>query len=168
MRGTRGIHTPEEDSLNHKDWLPFTVRFYFYAGSEAIRTIHTIVYDGDAKTDFISGLGLRFDVPLAGEELFNRHVRIAGVDGGMLHEAVQGLTGLRRDPGAKVRSAQAGYLKNVRNPASANANVDAVYYISGGSSTTTSATTVPTTSASITQVTTSPSTTAGVSTTTAT
>ncbi|KAH7134939.1 hypothetical protein B0J11DRAFT_547027 [Dendryphion nanum] len=102
-----GIHQLDgNSSAAHKDWLPFTVRFYLYANSEAIRTVHTIVFDGDAKTDFISGLGIRFDVPLAKEELYNRHVRIAGVDGGLLHEAVQGLTGLRRDPGTSVRSAQ--------------------------------------------------------------
>lgn len=103
----QGIHSAIADSSSSReDWLPFTIRFYLYANSEAIRTIHTIVYDGDASSDFISGLGIRFDVPLAGEELYDRHVRIAGVDGGILHEAVQGITGLRRDPGAAVRSAQ--------------------------------------------------------------
>ena len=103
----QGIHQVAKGNTgNHRDWLPFTVRFYLYANSEAIRVIHTIVYDGDAKTDFISGLGISFDVPLAGEELYDRHVRIAGVDGGLLHEAVQGITGLRRDPGAAIRKAQ--------------------------------------------------------------
>ncbi|KAF2264089.1 hypothetical protein CC78DRAFT_602797 [Lojkania enalia] len=103
----QGIHQEDGDSVaTHKDWLPFTVRFYLYANSEALRIVHTIVYDGDAKTDFISGLGIKFDVPLSKEELFNRHVRIAGVDGGILHEAVQGITGLRRDPGKDVRTAQ--------------------------------------------------------------
>ncbi|KAF1979104.1 hypothetical protein BU23DRAFT_148072 [Bimuria novae-zelandiae CBS 107.79] len=100
----QGIHHAEAGS--HKDWLPFTLRFYLYANSYAIRTIHTIVYDGDSKSDFISGLGIRFDVPLADEELFDRHVRIAGTDGGILHEAVQGITGLRRDPGQEARLAQ--------------------------------------------------------------
>ncbi|KAJ4287695.1 hypothetical protein N0V90_012398 [Kalmusia sp. IMI 367209] len=100
----QGIH--QADSGSHKDWLPFTLRFYLYANSDAIRTVHTIIYDGQAKSDFISGLGLRFDVPLADEELFDRHVRIAGTDGGILHEAVQGITGLRRDPGTAVRTAQ--------------------------------------------------------------
>ncbi|KAF2681231.1 hypothetical protein K458DRAFT_343864 [Lentithecium fluviatile CBS 122367] len=103
----QGIHaTVANSTASHKDWLPFTVRFYLYANSDAIRTIHTFVFDGDSKSDFISALGIRFDVPLSREELYDRHVRIAGVDGGILHEAVQGLTGLRRDPGAAVRSAQ--------------------------------------------------------------
>ena len=100
-----GLHTIA-GSGSHDDWLPFVVRFYLYANSEAIRIIHTIVYDGDSKKDFISGIGIRFDVPLAGEEFYNRHIRIAGADGGMLHEAVQGITGLRRDPGAEIRSKQ--------------------------------------------------------------
>lgn len=100
-----GSHSLDGEG-SHNDWLPFVVRFYFYANSEAIRIIHTIIYDGDMTKDFISGIGLRFDVPLSGEEMYNRHIRIAGVDGGMLREAVQGITGLRRDPGANVRSAQ--------------------------------------------------------------
>jgi len=100
----QGIHQAENGS--HQDWLPFTLRFYLYLNSYAIRTVHTIVYDGDAKSDFIFGLGIRFDVPLAKDELFDRHVRIAGVDGGFLHEAVQGVTGLRRDPGPNVQAAQ--------------------------------------------------------------
>lgn len=102
----QGIHAAAEGGGTHADWLPFTLRFYLYSDSEAIRIIHTIIYDGEATTDFISGLGVRFDVPLSEEEQYNRHVRIAGVDGGLLHEAVQGITGLRRDPGADVRSAQ--------------------------------------------------------------
>ncbi|KAH8719234.1 hypothetical protein GQ44DRAFT_809891 [Phaeosphaeriaceae sp. PMI808] len=101
----QGIHTSDGKGA-HSDWLPFTVRFYLYTNSEAIRIIHTIIYDGDTTKDFITGIGLRFDVPLAGEELYDRHIRIAGVEGGLLREAVKGITGLRRDPGAAVRSAQ--------------------------------------------------------------
>jgi hypothetical protein len=101
----QGTHAVDEEGA-HIDWFPFTVRFYLYANSEAIRIIHTTIYNGDMTKDFISGIGIRFDVPLAGEELYNRHVRIAGVDGGLLREAVKGITGLRRDPGAAVRSSQ--------------------------------------------------------------
>ncbi|KAH7371626.1 hypothetical protein BKA66DRAFT_423506 [Pyrenochaeta sp. MPI-SDFR-AT-0127] len=100
-----GVHTIVGNGARD-DWFPFTVRFYLYANSEAIRIIHTIVYDGDMTKDFISGIGIRFDVPLANEKFYDRHVRIAGVDGGLLREAVQGITGLRRDPGANVRSGQ--------------------------------------------------------------
>ena len=30
-----------------RSWLPFTLRLYFYAGSDAVRVLHTIVFDGD-------------------------------------------------------------------------------------------------------------------------
>jgi hypothetical protein len=86
-------------------WLPFTVRFYFYAGSEAVRALHTFVYDGDEHRDFLRGLGLRFQVPLR-DALHDRHVRFAGEGDGLFAEAVRGITGLRRDPGAAVRAAQ--------------------------------------------------------------
>ncbi|KAI5365524.1 putative yetA-like protein [Septoria linicola] len=101
----RGSHSVA-NGATHIDWLPFILRFYLYANSDAIRVVHTLVFDGDSSTDFITGIGLRFDVPLEGEELYNRHIRIAGVDGGLLSEAVKGITGLRRDPGAQVRQAQ--------------------------------------------------------------
>lgn len=88
-----------------REWLPFSVRLYFHAGSDSIRMAHTFIFDGDEQTDFISGLGVRFNVPMR-DELYNRHVRFAGQDGGLWAEAVQGLTGLRRDPGEQVRAAQ--------------------------------------------------------------
>ncbi|SEG97829.1 hypothetical protein SAMN05444920_11177 [Nonomuraea solani] len=88
-----------------RSWLPFTVRLYFYAASDGVRAVHSFVYDGNEKKDFIRGLGLRFAVPMRGE-LYNRHVRFAGNGDGVLSEAVRGITGLRRDPGAAVRQAQ--------------------------------------------------------------
>lgn len=91
---------------NHSDWLQFALRFYLYAQSDAIRIVHTIVFDGKAEEDFISAVGIQFDVPFRGEELYNRHVRLSGEKSGFLHEAVQGITGLRRDSGEGVRSAQ--------------------------------------------------------------
>jgi hypothetical protein len=86
-------------------WLPFTLRFYFYAGSDALRVLHTIVFDGDESRDFIRGLGLRFTVPMKAE-LCDRPVRFVGDGDGVFGEAVRGLTGLRRDPGAAARQAQ--------------------------------------------------------------
>ncbi|WP_395365794.1 Tat pathway signal sequence domain protein [Streptomyces sp. YH02] len=93
-----------------RSWLPFSVRLYFYAGSESFRMVHTITYDGDQTAgqkqgDFIRGLGVRFTVPMR-DAAYDRHVRIAGEGAGFLTEAVQGITGLRRDPGAAVRTAQ--------------------------------------------------------------
>ncbi|MEV4166132.1 Tat pathway signal sequence domain protein [Nonomuraea dietziae] len=88
----------------HGDWLPFTVRLYFYAGACDVRVVHTFVWDGDPARDFLAGLGLRADVVMR-DELHDRHVRLAG-ESGFLAEAVRGLTGLRRDPGPAVRQAQ--------------------------------------------------------------
>jgi len=85
-------------------WLPFTLRLYFYAGSDAVRVLHTIIFDGDESRDFIRGLGLQFSVPLS-DELHDRHIRFVGGQG-VFGEAVRGLTGLRRDAGADARNAQ--------------------------------------------------------------
>jgi hypothetical protein len=101
----KGQHSPSDGS-SHGDWLPFVLRFYLYANSSAIRLVHSLVFDGNATSDFITGVGVRLDVPLEGEEQYNRHVRISGVNGGFFNEAVQGITGLRRDPGSAVRTAQ--------------------------------------------------------------
>jgi hypothetical protein len=88
-----------------REWLPFTVRLVFAAGAATFRIVHSFVWDGDPERDFLSSLGLRFTVPLRAA-LHDRHVRLAGADGGFLREAVRGLTGLRRDPGPEVRAAQ--------------------------------------------------------------
>jgi hypothetical protein len=90
---------------NGRNWLPFVIRLYFYEGSESIRVMHTITYDGNEQKDFIKGLGIRVDVPLNGE-LHNRHVRFTGENNGVFAEAVRGLTGLRRDAGDEVKAAQ--------------------------------------------------------------
>jgi hypothetical protein len=73
-------------------WLPFVVRLYFYAGSDAIRMVHTIIFDGDQEKDFIKGLGVRFKVPMT-EEIQNRHVRFSGDGEGLWSEPIQPLIG---------------------------------------------------------------------------
>lgn len=98
-----GRHVRADTRL--RSWLPFVVRLYFYAGSETIRLLHTIVHDGDENQDFVRGLGVRFEVPLRGE-WHDRHVRFSGEGDGLFAEAVRGITGLRRDPGREVREAQ--------------------------------------------------------------
>lgn len=86
-------------------WLPFVLRLYFHSGGDAIRMMHTIIYDGDENHDFIRGLGIRFSIPMQ-DQLHDRHVRFGGEAQGLFGEAVRGLTGLRRNPGAAVTSAQ--------------------------------------------------------------
>ncbi|WP_202412840.1 exo-rhamnogalacturonan lyase family protein [Duganella lactea] len=83
--------------------LPFIVRLYFYKNSDAIRVVHTLVYDADPQQAFIRGVGLRFNVPLAGP-LHDRYIRFVGANGGVFAEAVHGLTGLRRDGGAAAEA----------------------------------------------------------------
>ena len=86
-------------------WLPFTVRLYFHAGGEAVRIVHTFIFDGDEKTDFIRGIGVEATTPMR-DAFHDRHIRFGGEDGGLWAEAVRPLTGLRRDPGADYRAAQ--------------------------------------------------------------
>jgi hypothetical protein len=75
-----------------REWLPFVVRLYFYAGQESIRMVHTIIYDGDQERDFIRGLGVIFTVPMR-EQIQNRHVRFSGEDGGLWAEPIQPMKG---------------------------------------------------------------------------
>ncbi|KAI5239277.1 hypothetical protein E4T43_06837 [Aureobasidium subglaciale] len=91
---------------SREPWLPFILRFYLHHDSEAIKISHTIVFDGDAETDFVCGIGLCFSVPLEGTKHFDRHVRLTSSQGGVFAEAVQGITGLRCDPGHRIRQAQ--------------------------------------------------------------
>lgn len=88
-----------------RNWLPFTLRFYFYAGAQSFRIVHSFIFDGDENKDFISGLGLTAEVPLR-DALYDRHIRFTAQNKGVWAEAVQTVTGLRRDPGEAFRKAQ--------------------------------------------------------------
>lgn len=97
-----GVHTD-----GTREWLPVSVRLYFYAGSDAVRIVHSFIFDGDPKTDFIRGLGVVADTPMT-DASYNRHIRFAGEGEGVWGEAVRTLTGLRTraNPTAAVRQAQ--------------------------------------------------------------
>lgn len=90
VEGSYGPSRPGEQ----QGFLPFTVRLYFYAGSEQVRMVHTFIYNGDQHRDFIRSLGVRFEVPLR-EQAYNRHVAFATHDGGVWSESVQPLNGRR-------------------------------------------------------------------------
>ncbi|SFU93115.1 hypothetical protein SAMN05216552_101540 [Pseudoduganella namucuonensis] len=92
-------------SGNGRDWLPFSVRLYFYAGSDSVRIAHSFVYDGDPARDFIRGLGVTAKAPMT-DASHDRHIRFAGEGVGVWGEAVRPVTGLRRDPGQAYRDAQ--------------------------------------------------------------
>lgn len=96
-----GVHRSESG----RDFLPAVVRLYFHAGSDAIRIMHSFIYDGDEFKDHLCGIGLQFDVPMR-DELYNRHIRLIGENSGLFGEAVRTVTGLRRDPGDNPRAAQ--------------------------------------------------------------
>ncbi|KAI0184074.1 hypothetical protein EV127DRAFT_445222 [Xylaria flabelliformis] len=74
IRGDHRIGT-EKSAAAHDPWIPFTARFYLYANSDTIRIVHTLLFDGAADKDFITGIGLRFDIPLAGEEWLTQRSR---------------------------------------------------------------------------------------------
>ena len=80
-----GVHV---GTTSKREWLPFTLRLYFYSGQTNIRVVHTIVFDGDQKKDFIRGLGLQIEVPMNDQPL-NRTVRFSGADGGLWSEPLQ-------------------------------------------------------------------------------
>jgi hypothetical protein len=70
-----------------REWLPFTVRLYFFAGLADVRIVHTFVLDGDKNRDRIKGIGIQFDIPVSGP-LYNRRVCFAG-ETGLFYEAAQ-------------------------------------------------------------------------------
>lgn len=77
-----------------REWLPFDVRLYFYAGSSSLRMVYTFMYDGKDQDDFIRGLGLTISVPMH-QPFYNRHVRFAGEGPGIWAEPVRPLVGRR-------------------------------------------------------------------------
>lgn len=77
-----------------REWLPWTVRLSFFGTSPDIKLTHSFIYDGEQDKDFISALGVAFDVPMR-ERTYNRHVAFATADGGVWSEPVQPLVGRR-------------------------------------------------------------------------
>ncbi len=102
-----------------REFLPFTLRLYFYAGSDAVRLIHSFVFDGDDKKDFIKSLGLSFSVPMR-EQIHNRHVRFSGAEDGLWAEPVQPATGRRLLPGSPTQYADQLAGKRLPNRESFN------------------------------------------------
>lgn len=84
-----GVHKGVSSS---REWLPFVVRLYLYAGQEAVRMVHSFIYDGDAEQDVIRGLGLRISVPM-NEQIQNRHIRFTGDGDGLWSEPIQPMVG---------------------------------------------------------------------------
>ena len=115
-----GTHKSERGT---REWLPFVVRLYFYAGQEQMRMVHTIIFDGDKEKDFIRGLGMTFEVPFR-EEVQNRHVRFSNSNGGLWAEPVLlpagfgfgGRRGGRGNRGGPVNQPQADGQSGTNEP----------------------------------------------------
>jgi hypothetical protein len=88
VRAVVKIEGMHRGTQSKREWLPFTVRLYFYSGQTSVRLVHTIVFDGDQDKDFVRGLGLQIDVPMRDQPM-NRTVRFAGSDGGLWSEPLQ-------------------------------------------------------------------------------
>ncbi len=109
-----GVH---KAAKGPREWLPFTVRLYFYAGATPVRLVTTTIYDGDQDKDFIKGLGLSFEVPMR-EQSQNRHVRFTNSNGGVWAEPTQmGAGGGGRGGGGRGGSQLDGARQpNTNNP----------------------------------------------------
>jgi hypothetical protein len=92
VRAVAKIEGKHRGTKSGREWLPFVVRFYFYAGQDSVRMVHTVVYDGDESRDFIRGLGVVFSVPMR-EQVHNRHVRFSGEGSGLWAEPIQPMIG---------------------------------------------------------------------------
>jgi hypothetical protein len=92
VRAVAKIEGKHRGVKSNREWLPFVVRLYLYAGQESVRLVHTVVYDGDESRDFIRGLGVAFSVPMR-EQIHNRHVRFSGEGSGLWSEPIQPMIG---------------------------------------------------------------------------
>lgn len=77
-----GTHVFENDKF-----LRYIVRFMIYNNEHQVKIMHTFLFDGDEKVDFIKGAGIEFTRKMEGK-CYNRRVKITG-DFGVMHEAVQ-------------------------------------------------------------------------------
>ena len=103
-----GMHVGEKSG---RAWLPFTVRFYFYAGETSVRVVHSITFDGGQEKDFIRGLGLEFGVPLR-ETARERTVRFGGESGGIWSEPLQPGGGSVEQEAGEPFTPRGGFLEN--------------------------------------------------------
>src|SRR5439155_14820418 len=100
----QGRHRSES---GNRAWLPFSVRLYFFAGVDAARMVHSIVFDGDQEKNFIRALGVRFSVPMR-QQVHNRHVRLIGQLTGVFAEPLRVIAGRRNSSRDLYRKQIAG------------------------------------------------------------
>ncbi len=89
-----------------RKWLPYSLRLYFWNGSEQVKMIHTFTYDGEQTKDFITSLGIRFGIPMR-TETYNRHIAFSMSPDRIWSEPVQPLDG-RRELRLKLSPSEEG------------------------------------------------------------
>lgn len=79
LKGAHWLDEPGEKKF------PFTVRLKLYRDTARMDIQHTFLFDGDEQKDFLKGIGIILDCPMAGDT-FDRHIRF-GTDYGTFHES---------------------------------------------------------------------------------
>ena len=79
-----GVHKQNDGNIP----FFFTLRLYFYSGSDEVRITHSVVINIDDERE-LSGLAVEFQIPMEGEP-YNRQIAFAG-DSGVYFEGTQGL-----------------------------------------------------------------------------
>lgn len=77
--GPLALTIKAEGSYQHQNQnkMKFCIRMYINKDSSDIRFVHTFFFDEDEQTDFLKGLGIRFDTVLEGRP-YEHHIRFAG------------------------------------------------------------------------------------------
>ena len=77
--GPLALTIKAEGSYQHQNQnkMKFCIRMYINKDSSDIRFVHTFFFDGDEQTDFLKGLGIRFDTVLEGRP-YEHHIRFVG------------------------------------------------------------------------------------------
>lgn len=91
----KGKHVTGEEA-----GMPFVIRMFLWNNSREIRFVHTFLYDGEEKRDFLKGIGIRFLPCLSGKS-YRHHIQFS-TDKGVFHETPVLLLGrhIGLEPGA--------------------------------------------------------------------
>lgn len=94
---------------SHMPGMPFVIRMYLWKDSDEIKFVHTFLFDGREERDFLKGMGIRFDVVLAGG-VHNRQIQFVEEEK-VFHEAAVHLASrIPRLPKELLREQLAGRL----------------------------------------------------------
>ena len=76
----KGKHVTGEEA-----GMPFVIRLSVGAGDCELKLVHTFLFDGEEKRDYLKGMGIRFQMPMEGTPV-NHHIQFAG-ENKVFHEA---------------------------------------------------------------------------------